>query len=113
MIGTISDILGIIAAAIAVGGAFYAFPEYRRHKALWAEKTKRLEDYLRAAKRKGRNNRKKGQHSTLHLVRHVGLTQDEILKISFESKNVDRVLSEDDKGRADVIFFEFTGTLDD
>ena len=50
---------------------------------------------------------KKGQHTTKHLIRYVGLTEDEILKISFENEHVHRTVNTDKDGKADTLFFEY------
>lgn len=44
----------------------------------------------------------------MHLIRYVGLTEDEILKISFESERVKRSVGKDDLGKADTPLFEYT-----
>ena len=66
----------------------FAVFEYLRHR--WKVRQKRggLEDYLRKAKTIDQAAGKKGQRSIYHLVSRVGLTQDEIIQASFESRHV-------------------------
>ena len=52
----------------------------------------RLEEYLRAEKRKGKD---KGQRSLVHLTARVGLTKDELLRASDRSKKIRRRISAD------------------
>ena len=108
MLETISHILGIIASLIAIGGMIYAIREYRAQRALWFLKTQKLVDHLKSAP-KTYGPKDKGQRTTLHLIRYVGLTADEILKISFENPNIKRSVSKDDAGKSEDIFFEYAG----
>ena len=43
----------------------------------------------------------------IHLVRHAGLTEDEILKISFKSKRIERRIKKDAQGYAESLLFEY------
>ena len=91
-----------ISAVIGLGGYF----SYVRAQ---ARKTAALEDYLRNEKAEGKGN---GQRSALNIIRHVGLTEDEIIDISFRSPQVARRLGRDEEGFANRLLFEFIGTKD-
>jgi len=49
---------------------------------------------------------KKGQRSLLHLVHHVGLTADEILKMSCKSKKNERRIKKDVEDYVESMLFE-------
>lgn len=67
-------------------------------------KRRQLVDYLKEQKRTAND---KGQRSLLHLVRHVGLTADEILKMSCKRKRIERRIKKDAKGYAESLLFGF------
>ena len=81
----------------------YGYCSYRRS---WKKKTDALVGYLKTRKAQAGPG-KKGQQTTTHLIRYVGLTEDEILKISFENKHVERTVGKDEEGKADTLFFEY------
>src|SRR3712207_5418868 len=72
-IGVIADLASIATAGLAA----WAYWRFRGERRL---KLKRLETYLKAERDKGKDQ---GMRTTLHLVRHVGLTESEILNASF------------------------------
>ena len=46
----------------------------------------------------------------LNIIRHVGLTEDEILRVSFVSDKIDRSLTKNKTdGFADRVLFEYVG----
>ncbi len=97
----------------AIGGFWVAFTGacvgiygYLSYRCRWNKKTKALVDYLRSKKGQAEDG-KKGQQTATHLIRYVGLTKDEILRISFESKHVHRTVSKDEDGKADTLYFEY------
>lgn len=70
---------------------------------MWS-KRQELEKYLKAEKAAASD---KGQRSVLHLMAHVGLTEDELLKASFGSGVIKRTLVSDANGKASHILFEY------
>lgn len=100
---SVSAIGAFIVTLIGSGVGIYGYVDYR---CKWSRKRAKLESYLRDAKRRASGD-KKGQQTANHLIRHLGLTEDEILKISFESKHVDRRVGADGRGNADVLYFEY------
>ena len=103
---------------ITAGGATIGTYGYLRYRFQWHKKRLALETYLKAAKGraqknqhgKTKDNADRGQRTTLHLVRYVGLTEDEIIKISFESSNLERKLVPDEAGYANALLFEYSGS---
>ena len=66
-------------------------------------KRKRLEDYLK----KGKGPGKTPQHTILHLMDGLGLTEAEIFQASFKSPHIRRLLTADDRGFPNRILFEY------
>ena len=99
----IAAIAGFVVTFIGACVGIYGYWAYRRS---WNKKTKALVDYLRS-KKDLVDGRKKGQHTATHIIRYVGLTKEEILKISFESKHVRRTVDKDEHGKADTLYFEY------
>ncbi len=94
-----------VAAIATAGVALVAYCRYQNER---SRKIKRLVDYLRDQKKK---NVDKGQRTLIHLIRHVGMTEAELLNASFENKNIDRRVKEDDDGDAHKIYLEYVGKL--
>jgi hypothetical protein len=76
-----ADVVVILTAIVGLFGYF----KYQND--LWL-KSRKLEKYLRKVKAVDEKKGEKGQRSILHLVRHVHLTQDEIIQVSFRSKHI-------------------------
>lgn len=102
------DVSSIGAFVVALVGAAVGVWGYWRYRHEWGKKRKALEKYLKRQKETAPPG-KKGQHTTNHIIRHVGLTEDEILKISFESDLIGRVIDTKDDGKAGDLFFEYLG----
>jgi len=103
----ILEISSQLAAILTFIGAAYGYGAYR-----WKsrKKLKRLEDYLKRQKinGKGANSGFTGKHSVLHLMRHVGLTEAEILQASFDSKHIKRyTLASRETGMAQMLLFGY------
>ena len=104
---------------ITAAGATIGIYGYSHYRFEWHNKRLALENYLKAEKRrtsktseqeKTEDDNGRGQRTMLHLVRHVGLTEDEIIKISFESSSIDRKLLPDEAGFANALLFEYSGS---
>ena len=97
----LSSIATFIITAIATVVGLWGYFSYRME--LYRKRC-RLEQYLENEKAKPND---KGQRSLLHLVRYVGLTEDEIIKICFKSKKIQRRIKKDEKGYAESLLFEY------
>lgn len=97
----ISSIATFFITAVATLIGVWGYFSFRYENYL---KRRELEDYLKEQKEQLND---KGQRSLLHLVRHVGLTEDEILKISFKSKRIQRRIKKDAEGYAESLLFEY------
>ena len=82
----ISSILTLIITATATAVGIWGYLSYRYDQ---RQKRRRLEQYLEKQKK---TPGAKSQLSLLHLVRHVGLTEDELIQISFKSPKIERLL---------------------
>lgn len=101
-----ANLAAIAGFAVTLVGAcvgIYGYCSYRRG---WTKKTNALVNYLKDRKTQASEG-KKGQHTATHLVRYVGLTEDEILKISFDNRHVERTVGKDKDGKADTLYFEY------
>ena len=88
--------------AVACSGVLIYF--WQLHK----DRSKRiaLENYLRTQKGEGKD---KGQRSILRIMRDIGLTQDEIIQGSFQSKHIiRRVVGDKGTGLATDLLFEYS-----
>lgn len=86
-------------ATFLVGvGAYFRFLHQTR------QKSKRLEDYLRAEKNSGRDQ---GQRTPLQIMREVGLTEDEIIQASFRNKRIGRRVKVGQDGLAERLLFVY------
>lgn len=101
-----ANISSIGAFAVTFIGSVVGIYGYANYMYKWSRKKEKLEVYLEEQKKLAPPGRL-GQKTAKHLVRHLGLTEDEILKISFESKRVRRRVGVDDQGNADVLYFEY------
>jgi hypothetical protein len=89
---------------ITLFGAGFAFLAYLTHVARWHWKKQRLIRYLQAEKARKTD---KGQRSVLNITRELGLTQDEILQMSYWCKNIRRTVRTDSNDFADKLLFEY------
>lgn len=99
----IAAIAGFIVTLIGAAVGIYGYGAYRCG---WCKKTNALIAYLKKKKDEAPDG-KKGQQTAMHLIRYVGLTEDEILKISFENKHVERSVGKDEQGKAETLYFEY------
>tara|TARA_R110002110_G_scaffold284987_2_gene499318 strand:- start:74249 stop:74569 length:321 start_codon:yes stop_codon:yes gene_type:complete len=82
-LGLVANFAAIVTALVAFAGAAWFMMER-------GAKRRQLEAYLKAERDAGKD---KGQRSILHLIARVGLTEQEILQVSFRSKHIGRVLT--------------------
>ena len=104
------NIASIATFFITVVGASVGVYGYFRYRSDWRVKRRTLEKYLRDQQEEKETGGDRGQRTTLHLVRHVGLTEDEIIQISFESSNIERRLVPDEAGYASALLFEYSNS---
>ncbi|MBD2089502.1 hypothetical protein H6F67_06500 [Microcoleus sp. FACHB-1515] len=99
------DLTSILTFFITLAGAFVGIYGYLRYQCEFRQKNKRLENYLRREKEKGED---RGQRSVLRIMRDIGLTEDEMLKISFHNPKVSRRVGKDEfTGLASALLFEY------
>ena len=104
----LGNIAAICAFIITAFGAYIGVNAYWRHLRDFRRKRLELEAYLVREKQNPRDKVDRGQRTLLNIIRHVGLTEEEILKISFESDKIERRLSKDENDRfADRLLFEY------
>lgn len=100
--GLFGDAGSIVTAAIAVWAAV-------TYKWRACDRRKRLEDYLREEKEKVTGD-DKGQRSLLHLSARLGISESELVDISFRSKKIARrVTTNSSTGLADKLLLEYVG----
>lgn len=89
----------ILTAAIAT----IAYGKYLLER---RSKTKKLSNYLKNEKLDDYGS---GKRTTLHLMAALGMTEAEIFAAAFRTERVDTAVSVDDKGRANLLLFEYCG----
>jgi hypothetical protein len=89
-----------------VGAVIYAICEYCSFKKVQKNKLTALETYLKKAKGNA-NGGKVGQHTLMHLMRHVHLTEDEILQLSFQSEKIQILNKSDEDDYAKSLLFAY------
>ena len=100
-VANISSVATLFITAMATLVGVWGYFSYRfdlRQKRL------RLEGYLKEQRGEPKD---KGQRSLLHLVRHIGLTEDEVIQLSFKSERIERRIKEDEEGYARSLLFEY------
>jgi hypothetical protein len=90
-------VVTLFGAGVGVFG--YAKYLWDRHK-----KSRTLEEYLRKEKAKHADQ---GQRSIIQITRDVGLTEDEIIQVSFRNHHVARRVKIGEDGLAKQLLFEF------
>lgn len=94
--------LEIIANICAILTACVAVWLFVHIKCAAYKRRTRVEKYLKGAQ-DSNSGSQKGQHSVLNIMARVGLTEQEVLQASFESKHIKRVLKPDAQGYAQSI----------
>jgi len=93
-----ANIAEVMTAIVAVG----AYIHYRREQ---TRKREKLEQYLKAERAANPN---KHTHTILHVMAEVALTNDEVLRASFQSSHIEHVIHSDrDTGLADDILLRY------
>ena len=93
-----ANIASILTAGAAVTAAVYYWWDQRRKRI-------KLENYLKMEHSANPNKR---THTVLHLMANVGLTEDEILRASFQSRHIRRLVHVNrDTNLADDLLFEY------
>ena len=104
MIETLEFWAGFLASLATIGGVAYGVLRYLAHQRAWRDKVRAVERYLETKARRP-DPGTTGLHSTTHLMRHVGLPEDDILRICFESDVIEQRAEPDAKGKAGRILF--------
>jgi hypothetical protein len=89
------DLASILSFVILLIGAIAAWRAYAARQNLWQRKRRSLEAYLRAAASNGTRERTAQQ-----VIQDVGITEDEAIRISFESGQIGRLA-----GQGQTVFF--------
>lgn len=98
IITVMSDIATIVTAIAASSWTIWAWRDS-------CKKRRSLEEYLRSEKELGVD---KGRRTIIHLMSKLSLTEDEIIRESFRSKNIICPIIVDRKtNRASNIYFEY------
>ncbi len=103
---TYAEIIDIAANWAAILTAIIASIAYWRYFYAQCSQRRALEKYLRDEKESGMDN---GQRTVMHLVARLSMTEAEVFESAFRSKKIGPVISQDEKGRADRILFEYIG----
>jgi len=102
------DLTSILTFVITVIGASVGVFGYIRYRCEFRRKSKTLEEYLRRKQEEDKPLKKLGQRTVLQIVRDVGLTHDEIIKISFHNPQVGRrVKTDPTTNLATELLFEY------
>lgn len=101
---TYDRFLNIAGAWAAIATALVALFAYGRFLFQRYERRRRLEQHLKQEKDTGED---RGQRSTMHLMRNLRMTESEVLEAAFHSEVVQCRTSQDDQGRATVLWFEY------
>jgi hypothetical protein len=100
-----ADAASVATFVLALAGASIGFASFVW--ILWDRFQKRLklERYLKTEKEKKKDH---GRRSILRIISDLGLTEDEIIQLSFRSKHIIRRRhSEDDSDLTSAILFEY------
>lgn len=96
------EIAANVAEILTAVVAGFAYIHYRLSQ---SRKRKRLEHYLRSERV---SNPKRRTHTILHVMAQVALTQEEVLRASFDSSHIDRLIhAHPDTGLADDILLRY------
>ncbi len=100
----LADWASLLTFIITLIAAIVGVVEYIRYRSGLHEKSKKLEQYLRSEKAKRDDQ---GQRSVIQIIRDVGLTEDEIIQVSFRNPRVGRRVKLDAEGLAKQLLFEY------
>ncbi len=94
-----------ISSIVTAIGALVGSVAYLRSRWKFHQKSDAFEQFLLSEKLKQRG---KGQHSIPRIISEIGLTEDEILQISFANPKIRRVVTVDDVSNlARELLFEY------
>jgi hypothetical protein len=103
---SLADWSSILTFVVTFIGAAVGVFGYIRYLCGQHSKSKRLEEYLRAEKAKQVDQ---GQRSVIQIIRDVGLTEDEIIQVSFQNPHVGRRVKTGEDHLAKQLLFEYQG----
>jgi hypothetical protein len=93
----LANVASILTAVVAVWA-------YLRYVYKVRKKRIKLETYLKAEKDKPNRS----MHTVEHLISKLGMTEEEILKASFDSSHIARKIRSDAEGLAGRLLFEYS-----
>jgi hypothetical protein len=102
---------GIAASLVTACGVIYAIYRYLAHQHAWREKVRAVESYLEGKVQKP-DPGTQGMHSLRHLSRHVGLPEDDIMRICFASPKIRFRVTADERNKADKMLFQHISATD-
>lgn len=100
----LADWASVLTFAITLIGAAVGVAGYIRYLCGLRKKSKKLEEYLRGEKAMKEDQ---GQRSVIQIIRDVGLTEDEIIQVSFRNPRVGRRAKMGDDGLAKQLLFVY------
>jgi len=100
----LADWASVFTFVLTLTASIIGLAEYVRYRCRTHKKSKQLEQYLRNEKA---NQKDRGQRSVLQIVRDVGLTEDEIIQVSFRNPRVGRRVKLAEDGLAGQLLFEY------
>ena len=100
----LADWSSILTFVVTLIGAVVGVFEYVKYLRGLRTKSKTLEEYLRKEKAKQTDQ---GQRSIIQIMRDVGLTEDEIIQVSFRNPHVARRAKIGEDGLAKQLLFEY------
>jgi hypothetical protein len=105
-----SHFLEVVGNWAAIATAIVAVLGYCKYLCERRGRRTKLEEYLESRKREATSQGKKGQHTILHLISKLGMSESQILEASFQSSKIERVVKQnDDTGFASTILLEWKG----
>jgi hypothetical protein len=100
----LADWASVLTFIITLIAAIVGVVEYIRYRCGLREKSTKLEQYLRGEKAKQKD---RGQRSVIQIIKDVGLTEDEIIQVSFRNPRVGRRVKLDEADLAKQLLFEY------
>jgi hypothetical protein len=100
----LADWSSVLTFVVTLIGAAVGICGYLKYLRDLHTKSERLEEYLRKEKAKKIDQ---GQRSIIQIMRDVGLTEDEIIQVSFRNPHVARRVKTDEDGLAKQLLFEY------
>jgi len=102
-----ADLTAIATFVVTLVTALVGIYGYIHYRLGFHEKSRRLEHYLKKEKEEDAKKGHKGQRTALHITEHVGLTENEIIQISFRNPRIERLGKTNDAGFTVSLLFAY------